>query len=142
MSSILSFSETALVFRNYSFKKLRHLLVYTSFKDFWYIWKYADRSVITFLWSIAFFINRCNIGQFHGTRKLPISKPLLSSLCITSVKILELVLIMFLGRSDSWQALELSRFKISRFISDFVISLNENRLSMFWLLIAIITRNI
>ena len=62
-------------------------------------------------------------------------KPLLNSLCITSVKISEFALIIFVGRSDSWQTLALSRFKISLFISDFVISWNENGLPMFWLLI-------
>ena len=113
----IAFPKTALVFRYYSLKKLRHLLVDTSFKDFWYLWQYADRLIITFLWSS--------------------SKPLLSFLCIKSVKVSEFDLIIFVGRSDSWQGLELLRFKISRFISDFVISWNENRLSMPWLIIAI-----
>ena len=61
--------------------------------------------------------------------KLPTSKALLSSLYVTSVKITEFALIVFVGRSDSWQALELSRFNISWFISDFLISGNKNCLS-------------
>ena len=76
------------------------------------------------------------LASFIVQGKLPTPKPLLSSLCITSVKISEFAI--FVGRSDSWQALELSRFKISYFISDFVISWDENRLSMFWLLIIMI----
>ena len=39
----------------------------------------------------------------------------------------EFALIIFVGISDSWQALELSRFNIFWFISDFVISWNQNR---------------
>ena len=63
--------------------------------------------------------------------KLPTSKPLLISLCVIAVKISEFALINFDGRSDSCQVLELSRFKISCFISDFAIYQNKNRLSMF-----------
>ena len=47
-------------------------------------------------------------------------------------------MIIFLRRPDSWRTLELTRFQISWFISEFVISGNKNSLSMFWLLIAII----
>ena len=61
------------------------------------------------------------LATFMVQDKLPTSKPLLSSLCITSVKISEFALIIFVGRSVSWQGLELSRFKISWFISDFAI---------------------
>ena len=113
MLCTMSFPKTVLVFRNYSFKKLRNLLVGKPFKDFWYVWQRADRSIITFLWSIVFFINRCNIASFMVQGKSPISKPLLSSLCITSVKVSKFVLIIFVGRSHSWQAIELSRLKLS-----------------------------
>ena len=113
MLCTMSFPKTVLVFRNYSFKKLRNVLVGKPFKDFWYVWQCADRPIITFLWSIFFFINRCNIASFMVQGKSPISKPLLSSLCITSVKISEFVLIIFVGRSHSWQAIELSRLKLS-----------------------------
>lgn len=56
------------------------------------------------------------------------------------MKISDLSLIIFVIGWQSWQFLELyqpSRFKISWFISDFVISWNDNCLSAFWLLIAI-----
>ena len=129
MLCTISFPKTPLVFRYYSSKILRHLLVNTSFKYFWFVWQYADRSIIAFSWTIAVFIKR--FGQFHVQGKMPTSKPLLSSLCITlqlfadlvtfteeilhgkfhflcsvtSFKIKEFVLITFVGRSDSWQAL-------------------------------------
>ena len=74
--------------------------------------------------------------------KLPTSKPLFSSFCITSVKISEFALIIVVGRSDYWQTLKLSRFKFAWFIYGFVIFWNENCLSMFWLLITIILGSI
>ena len=72
---------------------MRHLLVDISFKDFWYVWQYADMSTVTFLRWIAIFTNRCDIGHFHRTRKFAYFQTLLSSLCVTSMKISEFALI-------------------------------------------------
>ena len=53
----------------YSVKILSHLLVNKSFKDFWYVWWYADKSIITLLWSIANFCKQVCIKSLHRFNK-------------------------------------------------------------------------
>ena len=65
----MSFLKTALALRYYSVKILSHLLVNKSFKDFWYVWWYADKSIITLLWSIANFCKQVCIKSLHRFNK-------------------------------------------------------------------------
>ena len=131
MVCTMSFPKTALVFKYYSFKILRHLFVSTSLKEFEYVGQHADRSIIIFLWSIAFLWTGVTLDSFMIQGKLLTSKAFIKLLVYNFCENIRVcALIIFVERSNFWQALELSRFKISCFISDFVIYWNQNYLSM------------
>ena len=112
----MSFPKTVLVFRRYSFKILRYLLVSTSLKNFcWqvniYIYSYL-------LWNIRVWNIRVCFDNLRW--KIWFLKSL-KDLKLEDFKIFLFYLIS----------------KVSWFISDFIICWNENGLTLFWLLIAI-----
>ena len=89
------------------------LTKHVSFKNFWDIWKYADWSIVFLRISATLFKDRSDICEFKDWSKFRLILELLKLEWRKFVKISAFSLILHDGISESWQAFDASKFKIS-----------------------------
>ena len=73
----------------------------------------ANRLIITFIISATFFMHRCHIPSFMPEGNSPTINDLLNALYNFNKYMSALTFIIFVGISESWDALETSRIKNS-----------------------------